>query len=595
MLRVMVQVPVGSNPAGISYSYPASSSSGAAFAPGTSVTLTATADSGSNVAWSGCDSTGGIPTAATCIVTVNSSKTVSVNFIKLNGLSFDGTNDYVTFGKAVGINGLATYKSGTTPANPPSWVTDPGSYSPTNTPSLQFNGTNQYVTFGQSAGLGVSTFTLEGWVKRLSGGTTMGTGTDGLGYGSLPQAYPILTKGRGQDETKVNNMNFFLGMTNTGIVAADFEDSNDGLNHPILGTTALPVNEWHHIAVTYNGSCWQIYIDGNLETLSGSTTQCPKDRGGINSALPESTSQQHAALATALQTTGTLPSDSGFFAGIIDEARIWNIARTQSEIQSVMNQEVTKATGLVGRWGMNEGTGTMVGDTSTPNLGVERFTLEAWVKRAAGGATMTTGSGGFDGISPRPNGAYPVLTKGMGEGETPYDINTNFFLGITVTGVVGADFEDTGNGTNRPAWGTTVVPLNEWHHIAATYDGGCWKFYLDGNVEALNSNAVACPNKSPEFRSRQHGALAAGISSTGTLGAGYFSGVIDEARVWNYARTQAEIQATMLNEITSGTGLLGRWGMSEGVGTTISDSSGNGITGTLTNGPTWVQGAPLAP
>ena len=41
-------------------------------------------------------------------------------------------------------------------------------------------------------------------------------------------------------------------------------------------------------------------------------------------------------------------------------------------------------------------------------------------------------------------------------------------------------------------------------------------------------------------------------------------------------------------EIT--TGLVGHWNFDEGAGTTASDSSGNGNTGTLTNGPVWTTG-----
>ena len=143
---------------------------------------------------------------------------------------------------------------------------------------------------------------------------------------------------------------------------------------------------------------------------------------------------------------------------------------------------------------------------------------------------MTTGSLGLDGSSGRPL-AYPVLTKGMGQGESPANINMNYFLGITSTGVVGADFEDNSGGVNHPAWGSTAIPVGEWHHIAATYNGSCWTLYLDGNLETLNGAVTACPGATPEFTSIQHAGLSAGIGSTGQLSTGFFSGVIDEARV----------------------------------------------------------------
>src|SRR5207249_11238350 len=70
----------------------------------------------------------------------------------------------------------------------------------------------------------------------------------------------------------------------------------------------------------------------------------------------------------------------------------------------------------------------------------------------------------------------------------------------------------------------------------------------------------------------------------------FFAGVLDEARVWNYARTQAEIGGTKNVEVPSEPGLIGRWGMNEGSGTSVGDSSGSGINGTATNGPIWVPG-----
>ena len=206
---------------------------------------------------------------------------------------------------------------------------------------------------------------------------------------------------------------------------------------------------------------------------------------------------------------------------------------------------------------------------------------------------MSTGTLGFDGGSGRPNGIYPIVTKGMGEGETPANINMNYFLGITATGVIGADFEDKAGGINHPAWGSTAITTGIWHHIAATYTGTCWALYLDGNLETLNPLVTACPNATPESASIQHAALAAGLNSSGGLGAGFFSGVIDEARLWNVARSQAEIQATMLQGITSGTGLIARWGLNQGSGTSATDSVSGVVNGTLTNGPTWVTGTPF--
>lgn len=211
--------------------------------------------------------------------------------------------------------------------------------------ALQFNGTNQYVTFGPATtALGAVNFTLEAWVRRSSGGTAIGTGNGGLGTGSYPSAYPVITKGRGEEEIPANlNTNYFLGIATTGVIAADFEDAVNGTNHPAIGVTAIPLDEWHHIAVTYNGQTWSFYIDGVLDNTV--TLSSPY--------APESGSIQHAAIATAMNSTGV---PSGYFAGTVDEPRIWNVVRTQGQIQTAMTEEIRSGTGLLGRWGLNEGT-----------------------------------------------------------------------------------------------------------------------------------------------------------------------------------------------------------------------------------------------
>ena len=225
---------------------------------------------------------------------------------------------------------------------------------------------------------------------------------------------------------------------------------------------------------------------------------------------------------------------------------------------------------------------------AAPELGVTTFTLEAWVKRATGGATASTGNLGLDGTAGRPL-AYPVLTKGAAQLEAPANLNMNFYLGITSAGFVAADFEDNAGGTNHPAWGTTTVPVDEWHHIAATYGSGCWSLYLDGVLQTLNALVTECPNATPESTSIQHAGLGTTLNSTGAS-AGAFKGVIDEARVWNLVRTQGEILADMNTELTAGTGLIGRWGLNDDTGTTATNSIGGSPNGTLTNGPTWVPG-----
>ena len=215
-----------------------------------------------------------------------------------------------------------------------------------------------------------------------------------------------------------------------------------------------------------------------------------------------------------------------------------------------------------------------------PALDATTFTLETWFKRTGPGVSTSTGSGGVD--------AIPLVAKGRAEVDgTTQDMN--YFLGIRASdGVLAADFEEGATGPspglNHPVFGTTGIASNVWYHAAATYDGATWRLYLNGALEA--QLAVGRP---PRSDSVQHGSLASALNSTGSA-AGFFQGVLDEVRIWNYARTGAEIASTKNVEVVSAAGLIGRWGLNEGAGTTANDSSGSGVNGTLVNGPVWVSG-----
>src|SRR5262245_6395487 len=69
---------------------------------------------------------------------------------------------------------------------------------------LTFNGTNQYVTFGTAADLGASSFTVELWFMKTGLGVTTSTGNGGV------TAVPLLTKGRAEADGSNLDMNYFL-------------------------------------------------------------------------------------------------------------------------------------------------------------------------------------------------------------------------------------------------------------------------------------------------------------------------------------------------------------------------------------------------
>src|SRR5690606_30001884 len=71
------------------------------------------------------------------------------------------------------------------------------------------------------------------------------------------------------------------------------------------------------------------------------------------------------------------------------------------------------------------------------------------------------------------------------------------------------------------------------------------------------------------------------------------TGQLDEIRLWNVARSQAEIQAAMYNRMNVGeSGLVGYWPLDEGSGNTTADKAGS-RTGVLVGGPGWINSSLL--
>ena len=67
----------------------------------------------------------------------------------------------------------------------------------------------------------------------------------------------------------------------------------------------------------------------------------------------------------------------------MDEARIWSYARSAQQISRGRNYEISSAPGLLGRWGFNTGTGSVLADSSGHSInGTVTGTNWAWVAGA---------------------------------------------------------------------------------------------------------------------------------------------------------------------------------------------------------------------
>jgi len=196
--------------------------------------------------------------------------------------------------------------------------------------SLSFNGTSDYVSIPASSAwaFGTGDLTVEWWQYETDNN-------------SFPR---ILSVGSGDIAVSIEGGSTIYCWLNNGI-------------------TGCPIgsykNTWVHFAFTRSSSIVSIYKNGSLLGT------------GTNSNDINNTS---SALYLGMEESGNN------FGGQLDEVRIWNIARTQGQIQANMNSElIGNESGLVAYYKMSNGTGTTLTDNSLSGGHHGTITGATWV------------------------------------------------------------------------------------------------------------------------------------------------------------------------------------------------------------------------
>ena len=163
--------------------------------------------------------------------------------------------------------------------------------------ALMFNGTNARITIPDAASLHLTSgMTLEAWVNPSA----------------VSSAWrDVIYKG-------TNNYDLEATSTTSGRPAGGATISST--NGWTIGTAALPLNTWTHLAATYDGTELRLYVNG-VQVASQPRT------GNILTST------------SALEIGGNSVSGH-FFQGMIDEVRVFNVALTPTQIQSDMNSPI---------------------------------------------------------------------------------------------------------------------------------------------------------------------------------------------------------------------------------------------------------------
>jgi hypothetical protein len=279
------------------------------------------------------------------------------------------------------------------------------------------------------------------------------------------------------------------------------------------------------------------------------------------------------------RTTLTVPNlveGQRYFFTVTAYSSVGVVSEPSGEISAVV-PTLAADDSLVAAYGFEEASGTAVVDASTNRLG-----------------------GTMSGAARTPNGRYgrAVVFDGIDDWITVADAPALDLATMTIEAWVNPAAltgwrsvllkEDIGSlsyalyaNDNAPrpaatigvngdvsAIGAAALSLGTWSHVAATYDGTELRFFVNG--APVDTRSVAGTLEPTD------GALRIGGNA---VWGEYFSGVIDEVRIYNRALSPADIVRDMNAAVESG--LVAAYGFEEATGTTALDSSGNGYTGKL--------------
>ena len=153
--------------------------------------------------------------------------------------------------------------------------------------------------------------------------------------------------------------------------------------------------------------------------------------------------------------------------------------------------------------------------------------------------------------------------------------------GTTVNGIA-----KYGSSSDTPAavsTSTSTWTPDTWYHLASTFDGTNLKIYVNGVLESTTTNSTPftlATNNRDLLIGKTYGSQMAGGSDES------FDGLIDDLRIYNTALSDSEIYS--LYQHSPPPDLYYKF--EENTETSAHDSSGNQLTGTLTNGASWAPG-----
>ena len=431
--------------------------------------------------------------------------------------------------------------------------------------ALDFDGSNDYIQIINDNSLDISSsITISAWIYPTN----------------IANKDGILAKRTSTE----NSGDWALRFTSTAKLKLLIWDGNAS-NGSTSSNSSISLNTWTHISVTHDNSTntTKFYINGLLDATS---TSLSKNLAGNNS---------NAYIGWDAQ------QGDKFYTGKIDEIRIWDDIRTQTEIKANMHTELSGSeANLVAYYNFNDGSGTTSTDlTSNSNDGTltNMDASSDWVSNNLFAQDYALD---FDGTNDQIQIAYNSSLDVSDQVTIEAWVKPSHtdWQTIWMKGTYGYGFALTGSSTScqsslklafwdQAACASAILSAgtyinNEWNHVAVTViDNGSnltVYFYINGvNDGPHTSSQTAISNGG--------GSSVAYISRQGVgCNCNFMDGAIDEIRVWNDVRSQAEIKENMHTELSgSESNLVAYYNFNDGRGTSVLDLTSNNNNGTMTN------------
>lgn len=399
-----------------------------------------------------------------------------------------------------------------------------------------FNGTDDWIDIPDTPVM--TEFTVAAWIK-----------TTNLTHQNIVSGYPNPAWA-----------GFYIGTSPTGNA-----EWFDGVNWR-TGSIVVANGTWHHVVYIFNKGSMEIAVDGKKDLVNSSNSQYASGAINIIGAM-DGVKQR-------------------FFNGSMDDVRIYNRALTVSEVEGLYKY----APGPLAHYTFDDSTSSSQVQDSSGNgyTGTWNGTGSHYTQGKVGKAGNFNGTndyvaaGSFTTLTQwtasmwiKPNIVSPSYQELLGG-------PTNAYGGLYLHGnkfqvYQSADYDSI-----------NTVPVNAWTYVTAVVDSDSLDLYINGVFD--KTYAV-----SPSFG----GIPKIGVNAF-TGNTEWYSGVVDDIRIYNYARTREQITEDMLaggSPVSGGGGVSSITGsgkqsgpvayykFDEGTGT-IANNSGNGgsaLNGTLTN------------